>query len=160
MGLNFNRFPINSQRWKNAISTRNFYRIRICLLFFKWESKANDLIFPTTLELSLYVKYWTPYSTSKFDYRFFDTPCIINIHTIILYSLARAWAAVAYHLACSACNWHSTYLNVQSLKNVRTLNPVNSIAPLTLIYNPDTINWLYTYPDLTLSKILSLRASM
>ena len=33
MELNFNRFSMNSQRWKNAISTGNFYRIRICLIF-------------------------------------------------------------------------------------------------------------------------------
>ena len=32
MGLHFNRFSINSHRWKNAISTGNFYRIRFCLI--------------------------------------------------------------------------------------------------------------------------------
>ena len=81
MGLNFNKFSINSQRWKNAIST-----IRICLIFFKfynnggnWQSKAKSLFFPTTQELFLYVKYWMPYSTPKFDYHFFDTPCITSL---------------------------------------------------------------------------------
>ena len=60
MGLNFNRFEINSQRWKNAISTGNFYCVRICLIFLQilqWQSKAKSLIFPTTQELFLYVKY-------------------------------------------------------------------------------------------------------
>ena len=62
MGLNFNRFSINSHRGKNAISTGNFYCIRICLIFLqilqqRWQSKAKGLIFPTTQELFLYVKY-------------------------------------------------------------------------------------------------------
>ena len=62
MGLNFNRFSINSQGWKNAISTGNFYRIRICLIFlqilqYRWQLKDKSWVFPTTQELSLYVKY-------------------------------------------------------------------------------------------------------
>ena len=62
MELNLNRFSINSQRWKNAISIGNFYRIRICLIFFqnlqqRWQSKAKSLVFLTTQELFLYVKY-------------------------------------------------------------------------------------------------------
>ena len=79
MGLHFNRFSINSHRWINAISTGNFYRIRICLIFLqilqkRWQSKAKSLVFPTTQEWFLYVKYQTPYSTSKFDYLFFIHP--------------------------------------------------------------------------------------
>ena len=85
MGLNFNRFSINSQRWKNAISTGNFYRIRICLIFlqisqYRWQSKAESLVFLTTRELFLYVKYRTSNSKSKFDYLFFDTPCILRFY--------------------------------------------------------------------------------
>ena len=83
MGLNFNRFSINSQRWKNAISTGNFYRVRICLILlqilqWRWQLEAKSLVVPATQELFLYVKYWTLYSTSKFDYHFFDTPCMVN----------------------------------------------------------------------------------
>ena len=55
MGLNFNRFSTNSQRWKNAISTGNFYRIRICLIF-------------------LQILQFYALNTSKFDYLFFIHP--------------------------------------------------------------------------------------
>ena len=62
MGLNFNRFSINSQRRKNAISTGDFYRIRIFLIFlqilqYRWQSKAKSVVILTKQELSLYVKY-------------------------------------------------------------------------------------------------------
>ena len=58
------------------------YCIRIWLIFLqilekRLQSKAKSLIFPTTQELFLYVKYWMPYSTPKFDYFFFDTPCTL-----------------------------------------------------------------------------------
>ena len=42
MGLHFNRFSINSHRWKNAISTGNFYCTRICLIFFQFYSNGGN----------------------------------------------------------------------------------------------------------------------
>ena len=41
----------------------------------------KSLVFPTTQKLFLYVKFWSPYSTSKFDCLFFYTPCILIIHS-------------------------------------------------------------------------------
>ena len=50
----------------------------------------KSLVFPTTQKLFLYVKYWTPYSTSKFDYLFFDTPCICM--TAVKVSMVNCWS--------------------------------------------------------------------
>ena len=80
MRLNFNRYSVSSQWWKNAISTGNFYRIRICLIFLqilqRWQSKAKSLVFPTMQELFLYVTYLNAPKHIKVRLPFLYTLCI------------------------------------------------------------------------------------
>ena len=62
MRVNFNRFSINSQRWKYAILTGNFYLIRICSIFLQILQKRSHLkdksvVFQTVKELFLCIKY-------------------------------------------------------------------------------------------------------
>ena len=58
MGVNVNRLLVNSQWWKYAILTGNFYPIRICSIFLqilqeRWHLKDKSLVFPTVEELFL-----------------------------------------------------------------------------------------------------------
>ena len=64
MGVNLNRFSINSQRWKYAISTGNMYLIRIFAQFcFKFYQNGSiqrlikRLVFATVKELIPRIKY-------------------------------------------------------------------------------------------------------
>ena len=63
MGVNLNRFSMNSKLRKYAISTNNFYLIRICSIFLqilqKWlHLKDKSIVFVTVKQLFLYIKYW------------------------------------------------------------------------------------------------------
>ena len=80
MRLNFNRFSINSQWWKNAISNGNFYRIRIwhCLIFL--QSKFGDNQKLKTLSSQLRKNYFSMLNIKRpiahqSSIIFFDTLC-------------------------------------------------------------------------------------
>jgi hypothetical protein len=76
-GLIFNGFRPNSQRWKYAVLTNIFYRIRICSFFIHlpwrtYHSTDKSLIFPNMQSNSDTIARWCSIT-------FFYTPCIVLV---------------------------------------------------------------------------------
>ena len=117
MRLNFNRYSVSSQWWKNAISTGNFYRIRICLIFLqilqRWQSKAKSLVFPTMQELFLYVTYLNAPKHIKVRLPFLYTLCIYIYTYMYTHTHPHAHARTRTHTReiVLVCKTHTHHMH-------------------------------------------------
>ena len=77
-------------------------------------------VFPTTQELSLYVKYWTPIIAHQSSITFFDTPCIQYMRIILgLLSLGKTYliAVLVFSLVLVTPTTNRHFFTTQLLYN-------------------------------------------